>query len=270
MLKKRLIPCLLLQNGQLVKSIGFKEYQIVGNPKIAFKFFNAWAVDEIIFLDITRNERAGGKDYTKQLRTDENFKFVDSLTDIVKECAKICFVPLSVGGGIITIEQMDELFKSGADKTIINTEAFRRPAFITEAAERFGNQAVVVSIDARTMGNGRYEVVIDGGRQQTGVEVALWAKEAQCLGAGEIFLNSIDRDGSREGYDLELIRSVKASVTIPVIACGGVGKWSDMADGITKGGADAVSAANIFHYTEQSTRHAKKALIEDGIDVRLE
>lgn len=270
MLKKRLIPCLLLQDGQLVKSIRFHDYQIVGNPKIAFKFFNAWAVDEIIFLDITRSDEGGKKDYTKQLRQDENFAFTSNLPDIVWECAKICFVPLAVGGGIRTLDHMRELFKSGADKVIINTEAFRRPRFITEAAERFGNQAVVVSIDAKKDTAGRFEVMIDGGREGTGVDAATWAKKAESLGAGEIFINSIDRDGTQEGYDIKLIKDVKNAVKIPVIACGGVGKWSDMVEGVTKGNADAVSAANIFHFTEQSTRHAKKALIEAGIDVRFE
>lgn len=265
MLKKRLIPCLLLQNGQLVKSIGFKEYQIVGNPKIAFKFFNAWAVDEIVFLDITKQ-----KDYTSLLRRDENFRFVESITEIIKESAKICFVPLSVGGGIKTIVQIMEMFKSGADKVVINTEAFRRPEFITEAAQKFGNQAVVVSIDARKKEQGGHEVYINYGQEATGMSAVMWAREAQSRGAGEIFLTSIDQDGVLTGYDLELIRAVKEAVQIPVIACGGVGKWQDMVDGIVVGGADAVSAANIFHFTEQSTRHAKRTLIQAGLDVRWE
>ena len=263
MLKRRLIPCLLLQNGQLVKSIGFSEYQIVGNPKIAFKFFNAWAVDEIIFLDITRE-----KEYSSFLRRDENFRFVDTITEIVKESARICFVPLSVGGGITTIAQMEALFRSGADKVVINTEAFRRPEFMREAAKRFGNQAVVVSIDVRRSTGGDLEVYIDHGQGATGVHPVDWAREAERRGAGEIFLNSIDRDGSLKGYDLSLIQAVKSAVRIPVIACGGVGTWQDMVDGVTIGGADAVAAANIFHFTEQSTRHAKRALMHAGIDVR--
>ncbi len=233
----------------------------MGNPKIAFKFFNAWAVDEIIFLDITQQ-----KEYTSLLRRDENFKFVDNLIEIIKESAKICFVPLSVGGGIRTIDQMAELFKSGADKVVINTEAFRRPEFIEEAARRFGNQAVVVSIDARKESGG-YAVFIDHGQEATGMDPAKWAREVQRRGAGEIFLTSIDRDGALSGYDLELLKAVKGAVQIPVIACGGVGKWQDMVDGIVQGGADAVSAANIFHFTEQSTRHAKRALIQAGLDV---
>jgi len=238
MLKKRLIPCLLLQNGQLVKSTGFKEYQIIGNPKIAIQFFNSWAVDEIIFLDISRTS-----DYTTLLRKDYNYKTLEAITDIVKESAKICFVPLTVGGNIRTIGQMQDLFKSGADKVTINTEAMRRPEFITEAAEKFGSQAIVVSIDAKINPQGKYEVFIDHGTEATGWDPVRWAQKAESLGAGEIFLNSIDRDGFLSGYDLDLVKAVTGAVAIPVIACGGVGKWQDLVDGITIGGAAAVSAA---------------------------
>src|SRR3989338_2509002 len=254
MLKKRLIPCLLLQNGQLVKSIRFKDYQIVGNPKIAIQFFNAWAVDEIVFLDISRD-----RDYTSRLRTDYKFRMLATLAEIVRECSRICFVPLTVGGGIRTVEHMRELFRNGADKISMNTEAVRRPTLITEAADKFGSQAVVVSVDVKQIANGGYEVYIDHGQEPTGLDPIEWAKRAEALGAGEIFLNSIDRDGSLAGYDLNLIRTVVDAVRIPVIVCGGVGKWQDLADGV-RAGASAVSAANIFHFTEQSTRHAKKYL----------
>lgn len=264
MLKKRLIPCLLLQNGQLVKSIGFKQYQIIGNPKIAIQFFNAWAVDEIIFLDISQTS-----DYTTLLRADYNFKIFNTLEAIVKESGKICFVPLTVGGGIRTLEQMSGLFKSGADKVSINTAAVRQPAFISAAAKKFGRQAVVVSIDVKINDEGNYEVFVDHGLCPTGLSPAAWAKRAQALGAGEILLNSIDRDGSLNGYDIELIKLVVAAVDIPVIACGGVGKWQDLVDGINIGGVSAVAAANIFHFTEQSTRHAKKYMANAGIDVRM-
>lgn len=263
MLKKRLIPCLLLQNGQLVKSTGFKEFQIIGNPKIAIQFFNAWAVDEIIFLDISKT-----KDYSSLLRSDYNYKTLDNIIEILKESAKICFVPLTVGGGIKTIDQMSELFRSGADKVAINTEAVRRPSFISEAADKFGNQAVVVSIDVGNR-DGKYEVFIDHGSEPTGLDPVSWAKKAESLGAGEIFLTSIGRDGSLQGYDLDLIKIVTEAVRIPVISCGGVGKWQDLVDGIKIGGASAVSAANIFHFTEQSTRHAKNYMREAGIDVRI-
>ncbi len=264
MLKNRLIPCLLLQNGQLVKSTSFKDYQIIGNPKTAIQFFNAWAVDEIIFLDISTNS-----DYTTLLRQDYNYKILRTLTDIIRESAKICFVPLTVGGGIRTIDQMRNLFKNGADKITINTEAVRRPELITEASEKFGSQAVVVSIDVKLDDSDNYEVFVDHGRRATGMDPIDWAKKAESLGAGEIFLNSIDRDGSLAGYDLRFVKMVTEAVNIPVIACGGAGKWQDFVDGIRIGGASAVSAANIFHFTEQSIRHAKKYMAEAGIDVRL-
>lgn len=264
MLKKRLIPCLLLQDRQLVKSIWFKEYQILGNPKIAIKFFNAWSVDEIIFLDISRT-----KDYTTLLRKDYNFKTLGTLPDIVQESAKICFVPLTVGGGIRNLEHMESLFQSGADKVVINTEAVRRPTFITEGAEKYGSQAIVVSIDAKKNELGEYEVFTEHGERPTGLHPVAWAKEAERRGAGELFLTSIDRDGSLRGYDLELIRSVSRTVRIPIIACGGVGKWQDVVDGIIIGGASAVAVANISHFTEQSTKYAKRFMREAGLDVRI-
>lgn len=263
MLKKRLIVSLLLQNGQLVKSIGFRDYQIVGSPQIAIQFFNAWAADEIIFLDISTS-----REYTDLVRKDSVFPELSSLIEIVKNSAKTCFLPLTVGGGIRTIEQMHELFSSGADKIAINTQAVRTPKLITKAAERFGNQAVVVSIDARRKGTEKYEVFIDHGREATGFDPVDWAKKAEQRGAGEILLNSIDQDGALSGYDLPLIQGVSEAVTVPVIALGGVGKWGHLIDGV-KAGASAVSAANIFHFTEQSTRQAKKYMANEGIDVRL-
>ena len=264
MLKKRLIPCLILQNGQLVKSIDFKEYQIVGNPKIAIKFFNAWAVDEIIFLDISETQ-----DYTSLLRTDYNYKFLESIEEVVEESAKSCFVPLTVGGGIKSISQIENYFSRGADKVCINTEAFKRPEFIKEASKKFGSQAIVVSIDVRCLSGGRYEVFVNHGKDATGRDPISWAKEVEKCGAGEIFLTSIERDGSLKGYDLELLKMVTNAVKIPVIASGGVGKWQDLVDGIEIGEASAVAAANIFHFTEQSTRQAKKYMKEAGIDVRF-
>src|SRR3989344_1561320 len=263
MLKKRLIPCLLLQNGQLVKSTRFNDFQIIGNPKVAVQFFNAWAVDEIIFLDISET-----KEYTSLLRSDYNYKTLDNIIEILKDIAKICFVPLTVGGGIKTLDQMDELFRNGADKVSVNTEAVYRPGFISEAANKFGNQAVVISIDVKKNDN-KYEVFVNHGREPTGLDPIDWAKKVESLGAGEIFLTSIDRDGLLKGYDLELVKMITETVHIPVISCGGVGKWQDLVDGVKIGGVSAVSAANIFHFTEQSTRNAKKYMAEAGIDVRI-
>jgi len=263
MLKKRLIPCLLLQNGQLVKSTRFNDFQIIGNPKVAVQFFNAWAVDEIIFLDISET-----KEYTSLLRSDYNYKTLDNIIEILKDIAKICFVPLTVGGGIKTLDQMNDIFRNGADKVSLNTEAVRRPSFISEAANKFGSQAVVISIDVKKH-KGKYEVFINHGREPTGLKPVDWAKKVESLGAGEIFLTSIDRDGLLNGYDLDLVKIVVEAVHVPVISCGGVGKWQDLVDGVNIGGASAVSAANIFHFTEQSTRNAKKYMAEAGIDVRI-
>ena len=264
MLKKRLVPTILLQNGQVVKSIGFKEYQIIGNPRVAIRFFNAWAVDEIVFLDTSKK-----KEYSSLMRSDYNFKTFETFAGIVKDCATICFVPLTVGGGLRTIQDMRELFAVGADKVVTNSEAVRRPAFIAEAAERFGSQAIVVSIDARKKGANSYEVYTEYGSHATGLDPVSWAKKAEELGAGEIYLTSIDRDGSHKGYDLDLLKSVTDAVSIPVIASGGVGKWQDLVDGVQIGKASAVSAANIFHYKEQSTRDAKRYMAEAGLDVRM-
>ncbi|MEK7642649.1 MAG: imidazole glycerol phosphate synthase cyclase subunit [Patescibacteria group bacterium] len=263
MLKKRLIPTLLLQNGQLVKSVGFNEYQIIGNPKTAIQFFNAWAVDEIIFLDISKD-----RNYLDLMRDDYNYKSPDNFLGIVEECAKICFVPLTVGGGIRSTDDMVAYFKHGADKISINTEAVKNPKIITEGALKFGKQAIVVSVDVKFI-SGKYEVFINHGLEATGLDPIEWIKTVEKMGAGEILINSIDRDGSLIGYDLNLIKNITDNVGIPVIALGGVGKWQDLVDGVKLGGASAVSAANIFHYTEQSTRQAKKHMVEIGLDVRI-
>lgn len=263
-LKKRLVVCLLLQNGQLVKSIGFKRFQIIGNPKIAIQYFNAWSVDEIVFLDISRTE-----DYTSIMREDQNYKTLATFAEIIQECAKICFVPLSAGGGVRTEDDMRTLFRSGADKVVINTEALNSPQLITSAAETFGSQAIVVSMDVRRNETGAYEVYSDYGTKARGIDPVSWAKEVERRGAGELFITSIERDGSLSGYDLDLIRQVTDAVSIPVIASGGVGTWSHLVEGVEEGNASAVSAANIFHYTEQSTREAKKYMVESGLDVRI-
>ncbi len=264
MLKKRLIPTLLLQNGQLVKTTNFSNYQIIGNPKIAIQFFNAWAVDEIVFLNISKSD-----DYTSLMRRDYNYKTLSTFVDIVEECSKICFVPIAAGGGIRTIEQMDAFFKKGVDKVIINTIAVQNKDIIKKASDKFGSQAIVVSIDVKKDRENKNKVFINHGIEATDLDPIVWAQTAESLGAGEIFLNSIDKDGLMTGYDLSLIQKMTNSVKIPVIACGGVGKWKDLADGINIGGASAVSAANIFHYTEQSTIKAKKVLAEENISVRL-
>lgn len=262
MLKKRLIPVLLLREGMLVKSIEFKQYRPVGNPRIAIDYFNTWEVDEIIFIDIS-------PDQEYQIgRRDINLANFQRLSEYTEYISKKCFVPLTVGGGIHSLEQIAELLLSGADKISINTHAIENSAFIQKASKKFGRQCIVVSIDAKRKNNGEYEVFSHCGKFATGIDPFTWAKRVADLGAGEIFIQSMDRDGTLSGYDIKLIRKLADSVSIPVIACGGVGDWSHLVEGIKDGHAEAVSAANIFHYTEHSTKHAKNYLKKSGIDMR--
>jgi len=260
-LKVRLIPCLLLKNGLLVRSEAFDVHQVVGNPVHQVQRLNAWAIDELVYLDITRD---GENDMR---RDDHKIKDKKSLLEIIEEVSRSCFMPLTFGGGIRTLEDVRARIAHGADKVAINTMALREPEFITEVAGTFGSQATVVSIDARAHSEG-WEVYTACGSTPTGLDVAAWAKEAERRGAGEIFLNSIDRDGIGTGYDLALIRAVVEATRIPVVACGGVGTFKHLVEGVREGGASAVSAANIFHFTEHSTRRAKKAMLDAGVDVR--
>ena len=262
MLKTRLIPALLLKNGLLVRSEEFSLHQVVGNPVHQVERFNAWTVDELIYIDITRE---GAYDVR---RDDQKIKASTDIIEIIEEVAKACFMPLTFGGRIRSIEDINARLAHGADKVTINTMAIEAPEFIDEAAREFGSQAIIVSIDARERGDDGWEAMSDGGRTASGLDVIEWAREAERRGAGEIFLNSVDRDGIGEGYDLELITQVASATTIPVIACGGVGTFKHLTAGV-EAGASAVSAANIFHFTEHSTQRAKKVLSEGGVDVRL-
>jgi len=262
MLKKRLIPVLLLQNGLLVRSELFKIHQAIGNPVYEVQRFNEWNVDELIYLDITRDEHYDLR------RDDHKVKGLDDPLTILDAVSLTCFMPLTWGGRIRTVEDMRQRFSRGADKITINTAAVRTPELITQGAKLFGNQAIVVSIDAYRDPEGRLEVLVDGGRTPTGRVPAEWAREAEKRGAGEILLQSIDRDGTGRGYDLDLINSVSASTSIPVIACSGVGSYEDYAEGI-RAGASAVAAANIWHFKEMSDRNGKRALARAGIEVRL-
>ena len=262
MLKTRLIPCLLLKNGLVVRSEEFSFHQVVGNPIHQVERFNAWAVDELIYLDITRE---GGYDVR---RDDHKVKATDGLLTIIEEISKTCFMPLTFGGGIRSVDDMRARFAHGADKITINTQAVETPDLVTEGARRFGSQAVIVAIDARRRGEGQWEAITRCGSHASGLDVVEWAREAERLGAGEIFLNSVDEDGIAEGYDLPLISAVSEATTIPVIACGGVGRFEDLVAGV-RAGASAVSAANIFHFTEHSTQRAKRVLADAGVDVRL-
>lgn len=262
MLKTRLIPVLLLQGGFLVRSESFKIHQLIGNPLQEVKRFNEWNVDELIYLDISRDQEYDTR------RDDHRFKSLGDPLSIIDEVSKTCFMPLTWGGRISSVEDMRARISRGADKITINTAAFKTPELITQGAKVFGSQAIVVSIDVLRHDDGKCEVFIDGGKVPTGRTPQDWAKQAQEMGAGEILLNSIDRDGSARGYDLDLISSVAACTSIPIIACGGVGRYEDYAAGI-KAGASAVAAANIWHFKELSDRGGKRALAKAGIEVRL-
>ena len=252
MLKNRLIPNIILNNGNVVQSVNFKHTNVIGNAITAVDFFNSWAVDEIMILDVSR---------TKDSR--QNFyKIIDGLS-------KRCFIPLTVGGWIDNVEVIRNLLKLGADKVSINTFAVENPNFINEASQIFGSQCITISIDVKKNSSNKYEVITDRGKKETNLNPIDWAKESEERGAGEIFLTSIDNDGTKQGYDLELIKNVSENISIPVIAFGGVGKWEHFVDGIKIGKADAVSAANIFHFSEHSTFNAKNFMKDANLNVRV-
>ena len=261
MLKHRLIPVLLLQNGLLVRSESFKIHQVIGTPIYEVQRFNEWNVDELIYLDITR-----GDSYDLR-RDDHKAKGLGNPLSILDAVSKTCFMPLTWGGRIANVDQMREIFGRGADKITLNTAAFRTPELVTDAANRFGSQAIVVSIDVLRRADGCCSVYVDGGRTDTGWDPVHWAREVEARGAGEILLQSIDRDGTGVGYDLALIQAVVSATTIPVIACSGVGLYTHYAEGILAG-ASAVAAANIWHFKELSDRGGKRALAKAGINIR--
>ena len=257
MLKTRLIPTLLLKNGRLVKTIRFQTVENglgrdVGHCFKAPMVYDAQLADELIYLDMHASIEGRG---------------TDQLRDVVAGVVGECFMPLTAGGGISTLEDIRSLLKAGADKVSINTAALLDPGLVSQAASAFGSQCVVLSIDARRVA-GRYEVYSHSGTRPTGLEATGWARQVEAAGAGEILLTSIDRDGTREGYDLELVQAVSDTVRIPVIASGGVGKLRDLVDGITIGHASAVAAASIFHFTDQSPIKAKAFMKRYGINVR--
>ncbi|MBS83525.1 MAG: imidazole glycerol phosphate synthase subunit HisF [Gammaproteobacteria bacterium] len=252
MLKHRLIPSIILNNGNVVQSVNFKHTNVIGNAITAVDFFNNWAVDEIIILDVSRSNENREKFHK-----------------IISGLSKRCFVPLCVGGWVQDTDEINKLLTEGADKICINTKAIQNPEFITDAANTFGSQCIVVSIDVKRNSTNQYEVISNRGQTYTRKNPVEWAKRVEELGAGEIFLTSIDCDGKRDGYDLEIIKDVSENVSIPVIAFGGVGNWQHFVEGIQQGKADAVSAANIFHYSEHSTFNAKQHMINSGLNVRI-
>lgn len=263
MIRPRLIPCLLLKHGLLVRSQIFKVHQVIGNPIHTVMRYSNWNVDELILLDISQG------DYHDLRRDDMQVRNIGSKAlEVLEAISHVCFMPLAFGGRIRTLEDIRLRLNAGADKIIINTQALEEPDFISAAAHRFGAQCVVVSIDAKRHPDGRYEVYSHAGKRPTGIDPAIWSKRVEELGAGEIFLNSIDRDGSALGYDVELIKKVTDATTVPVIACGGVGNYADFPAGILEGGASAVSAANFFHFYELSYPFAKRACLDAGIPMR--
>jgi cyclase len=252
MLAKRIIPCLDVKDGRVVKGVNFVGLRDAGDPVEIAQGYDAEGADELTFLDITASH--------------ERRKII---LEVVRRTAETVFMPLTVGGGVRDIYDIRELLNAGADKVSINTAAVNRPEFVKEAAERFGSQCIVVAIDAKRGQRLEWEVYTHGGRTPTGIEATEWAKRMEFYGAGEILLTSMDRDGTKEGYDIELTHTIANAVSIPVIASGGVGTLQHIYEGLTAGGADAALAASIFHYREYTIRECKEYLAARGVAVRL-
>ncbi|HEX8986411.1 MAG TPA: imidazole glycerol phosphate synthase subunit HisF [Rhodocyclaceae bacterium] len=252
MLAKRIIPCLDVNAGRVVKGVNFVSLRDAGDPVEVARRYDEQGADEITFLDITAS-------------SDER----DIILHIVEACAEQVFIPLTVGGGVRRIEDVRRLLNAGADKVSMNTAAVNNPELVAEASAKVGSQCIVVAIDAKQTSPGKWEVFTHGGRKNVGLDAIEWAKRVAALGAGEILLTSMDRDGTKNGFDLALTRAVSDAVGIPVIASGGVGNLQHLADGVTEGRADAVLAASIFHYGAYTVRQAKEYMRERGIEVRL-
>lgn len=256
MLKIRIIPCLDVKDGRVVKGINFERLRDAGDPVEQAMIYDAAGADELCFLDITASHEQRG-----------------TLLDVVRRTADVCFMPLTVGGGVRTLDDIRALLLAGADKVAINTEAVRRPEIVREAAEKFGSQCIVAAIDAKRDSHNHnsppFEVFTHGGRNATGIDAIAHAKRLVEYGAGEVLLTSMDRDGTRSGYDIALTRAISDAVPVPVIASGGVGKLSDLVAGVRDGHASAVLAASIFHFGEATIFEAKQALAAAGLPVRL-
>ncbi len=251
MLTVRVIPCLDVKDGRVVKGVNFLDLVDAGDPVEQARIYDAEGADELTFLDITAS-------------SDNR----DTLFDVVAKTAEQCFMPLTVGGGVRTVDDIRKLLLAGADKVSINTAAVHRPEFVREAARKFGTQCIVVAVDAKSVGPNRFEVFTHGGRNATGLDAVAWARRMVEYGAGEILLTSMDRDGTKSGFDLPLTRAISDAVSVPVIASGGVGALDHFAEGVTEGGASAVLAASVFHFGQFRISDAKERMAAAGIPVR--
>ncbi len=249
--RTRIIPCLDVANGRVVKGVNFVDLRDAGDPVEQAKVYDAAGADELCFLDITASHEERG-----------------TLLDIVARTAEVCFMPLTVGGGVRSVEDARALLLAGADKVAVNSAAVTRPELVADLADRFGAQCVVASVDARQVGPGKWEIFTHGGRRPTGIDALAHARKLAELGAGELLVTSMDGDGTQSGYDLELTRQIADSVSVPVIASGGVGTLGHLVEGVKSGHASAVLAASIFHFGKHSIKEARSALAEAGIPVR--
>lgn len=252
MLAKRIIPCLDLKEGKVVKGINFLNLIDAGDPVETAKRYNEMGADEIVFLDITASSDARS-----------------IMLDVISKAAEEVYIPLTVGGGLRTVDDIKKILRAGADKVSVNSAAIKNPNLISEGAELFGSQCICLAIDAKKNKDGKYKVYLNGGRVETELDAVEWAYKGQSLGAGEILLTSMDADGTKDGYDLQLTKAVSSAVNIPVIASGGAGKLEDFKTVLTVGGADAALAASLFHFKELTIEEVKKYLAKEGVPIRL-
>ncbi len=252
MLKTRIIPCLDIAGGRVVKGVNFVGLRDAGDPVEIAKAYDAQGADELCFLDITASHEER-----------------ETIYDLAAQTASACFMPLTIGGGVRTPEDVHKLLHAGADKVSFNTAAVNNPDVINQSASRFGNQCIVVAMDAKTVAENKWEIFTHGGRRETGIDAIAFAKDMAKRGAGEILLTSMDKDGTKSGYNLPLTRAISEAVSIPVIASGGVGNLQDLVDGVQKGKASAVLAASIFHYNEFTIAQARDYMRQNGINVRI-
>ena len=252
MLKKRIIPCLDVEKGRVVKGVNFLDLVDAGDPVEQARAYDKAGADELCFLDITASHERR-----------------DTIYEVVEKTARQCFMPVTVGGGVWNLDHIKQLLAAGADKVSINTAAVHDPHFVCRAAEKFGSQCIVVSVDAKSVDTDKYEVFTHGGREKTGIDAVSWAKKMSEYGAGELLLTSMDHDGTKKGFNIPLTRAVSDAVKIPVVASGGVGTLDHLVSGIRDGHASAVLAASIFHFGTYTIRQAKEHMVAEGIDVRV-